>query len=64
MKASKQRKTVSSSKLDGVKQERYSECDKTEILLGAGHSVGSWNKSLANESKDSRGTVALSNLLI
>lgn len=60
-KASKQRKTVSSSELIGFKQERYSKCNKTEILLGGGHSVGSWNKSLANVSKDSRGTVALSN---
>ncbi|KAL8109603.1 protein LNK2 isoform X2 [Apium graveolens] len=53
-KSSKQRKTVSSSEVDVVKQERSSECNQTEILLGAGHNVVSWNKSLANVSKDSR----------
>lgn len=48
-KAFKQRKPVSSSELDGVKQERYSQCNKPENL----------SASLANVPKNLRGTVAV-----
>ena len=63
-KMSKQKKPVSSSELDGVKQEISFEFDNNKILSVDGDSVDSWSKSLAKVSKNSRGTVALNNLLL
>ncbi|XP_063941088.1 protein LNK2 isoform X1 [Daucus carota subsp. sativus] len=53
-KMSKQKKPVSSSELDGVKQEISFEFDNNKILSVDGDSVDSWSKSLAKVSKNSR----------